>query len=132
MFNISIKIPKSKLESTATKKPSKLSDLFCSMFRPKPKLSVIDLGPSKKSTLPSIEPTKPVSQSSVLLSLGDAMTIIRYSIPNFIQSFERVAWGISVGFGVFGGFYAVYQIFFPNIGQHAKELERLECVTIVY
>lgn len=116
MFEISVKMPKS---TTIKKKSSKFVSLCRSIFHPKPKLSVVGLEPVSK-------------ESSTLPSLNDNLVMPRQSVHAFFCLFEKVATKISVGLGIFGGFYAFHQIFLLSIDQQAEDLEMFECIKIVY
>lgn len=109
MFEISIKMPK----SNTIKKSSTFVSLCRSIFHPKPKLSVVDLEPVSK-------------ESSTLPSSNENLVMPRQSVHAFVCFFEKVATKISVGLGIFGGFYAFYQICLLNIDQQAENSEMFE------
>lgn len=140
MLKVSMKMSTLNKFSSVSKdsksKPSKKSSLLFNLFRSKPSLSVIDLGSI------SIDSTNQTSNNASkfyqsISSSDNFATIIfngilkRESIQVFVRFLEKFAKKIPVGLGIFGGLYAIYQIYSMNV-DHAEELGFSECISIIY
>lgn len=133
MFKISMKIfkvnPKSKDTSN---KSSKFSNFFRSIVNKKPKLSIEDLEPMrnevvKESTskcLPSITHSSNSSISNVVLK--------KMSIRTFIGFVEEIGKKIPISLGIFGGVFALHQVYLSIIEQYEENFEMIESLSIIY
>lgn len=137
MFDISLRISKPKsslstssLKSISLKNKSKFLNSISSFFKPKVDSPNIDLDRV------SIESTKVptlISKFSTVPSFLDNLPLKEKEfILNFYQISKKIINQIPVGLGIFGGMYAINQIFFVNNNLFSEDLESLECFLIVY